>query len=176
MKLTDRDTKIVNFIDKNKGATILQIQKLFFTSYDRTARRLRILNKNKFLKVQVHPILGQKVYYTKKIPSFHSLVITDISILLKDQIKFMQREYKIKNNYVDCIFILKMGKIIILEVDIYNRTRNKKIEEVLTTLSQVKTEVEFIIVCKNKRREKNKNVKYIELKELKNTELIKNTI
>ncbi|SHF15837.1 hypothetical protein [Caloramator proteoclasticus] len=163
MKLTDRDTKIINFINECGGATIEQIQKLFFPSYDMSANRLKILVDNKFLKVKIHPILGKKVYYTKKMPSFHSLCITDIMIQLKDEIKFMQREYKIKNNYVDCIFVLNSGKIIILEVDIYNRTKESKIKSVLEALEQTGATVEVWIVGKGKRREKIKNVKYIEL-------------
>lgn len=78
---------------------------------------------------------------------------SNVTILLKDKIKFMQREYKIKNNYVDCIFILKTGKIIILEVDIYNCTKETKIKDVLNVLAETKATIEFWIVCKCKRRE-----------------------
>lgn len=163
MKLTDRDTKIINFINECGGATIEQIQKLFFPSYDMSANRLKILADNKFLKVKVHPILGKKVYYTKKMPSFHTLVITDITISLKDEIKFMQREYKIKNYTVDCIFVLKSGKIIILEVDIYNRTKKEKIESVLDALRQAGATAEAWVVGKGERREKIKGVKYLKL-------------
>jgi hypothetical protein len=171
MKLTDRDVGIINFIEVNQGATIEQVKKLFFPSYDVAANRLKILSDSKFLKVQVHPVLGKKVYYLKKAPSFHSLIITDVTMLLKDRIKFMQREYKIKNNYVDCIFILETGKIIILEVDVYNRTKESKIKDVLNALAETKATIEFWIVCKCKRREQVRGVKYIEMKELKNTKL-----
>lgn len=163
MKLTDRDTKIINFINECGGATIEQIQKLFFPSYDMSANRLKILADNKFLKVKVHPVLGKKVYYTKKMPSFHTLCITDIAISLKDDIKFMQREYKIKNHIVDCIFVLKSGKIIVLEVDIYNRTKESKIKAVLEALEQAGAAAEVWIAGKRERKEKIKGVKYIEL-------------
>lgn len=171
MKLTDRDVKIINFVEANQGATIEQLQKLFFPSYDVAANRLKILADNKFLKVKVHPTLGKKVYYLKKIPSFHSLVITEVTILLGDKIKFMQREYKIKNNFVDCIFILNLGKIIILEVDIYNRTKENKIKDVLNTLAETKAKIEFWIVCKCERRVRVREVKYIEMKDIKNIKL-----
>lgn len=168
MKLTNRDASIINFIENNQGATIEQLQQLFFPSYNMTAKRLKSLENNKFLKSQIHPILGKKVYYLKKMPSFHTLVITDITILLKDKVKFMQREYKIKNNYVDCIFILKEGKIIILEVDIYNRTKETKIKEVLETLAETKAEIEFWIVCKCERRVRVPKIKYIKINDIKN--------
>lgn len=156
MKLVDRDINIINFITENHGATIEQIQKLFFPSYDMSSKRLKLLADNKYLKVAIHPVLGKKVYYLKKIPSFHSLVVSSVTILLKDKIKFMQREYKVKNNFVDCIFILNTGKIIVLEVDIFNRTKDKKIDEVLSTLSETKAEIEFWIVSKHKRKNNNK--------------------
>lgn len=165
MKLTNRDIKIINFISENNGATIEQIQKLFFPSYDVAANRLKILKDNSFLKSQVHPILGKKVYYLKKVPSLHTLVITDVTIILKDEIKFMEREYKVKNNKVDCLFLLKTGKIIILEVDIFNRTKDKKIDEVMATLAETKTKIEFWIITKYKIQEKKKKtgVEYINI-------------
>ncbi|MEY8001635.1 hypothetical protein AB8U03_15805 [Clostridium sp. Mt-5] len=171
MKLTDRDIKIINFIKNNQGATIGQLQKLFFPSYNMTAKRLKLLLNNKFLKAQMHPVLGKKVYYLKKLPSFHTLVITDMTILLKDKIKFMQREYKIKNNYIDCIFILKEGKIIILEVDIYNRTKETKIKEILKTLAETKAVVEFWVVCRCERRAHVQEIKYIKINDIKNIKL-----
>mgnify|MGYP000863683400 CR=1 FL=1 len=167
MKLTNRDAKIINFIENNKGATIVQLQKIFFPSYDMAAKRLKKLENNKLIKSQIQPTLGKKVYYLSKLPSFHSLVITDVTILLRDKIKFMQREYKIKNNYVDCIFILEDGKTIILEVDIYNMTKEKKIKEVLESLTEIKTRIEFWIVCKYERRNKIKGIRYIKMDELK---------
>lgn len=100
-----------------------------------------------------------------------ALVITDITILLSDKIKFMQREYKIKNNKVDCIFILKMGKIIILEVDIYNRTKETKIKDVTDVLAETKAAVEFWIVCKCKRRSQVRGIKYIEIKNIEDIKL-----
>lgn len=171
MKLTDRDIKIINFINDNTGATIEQLQELFFPSYDMAAKRLKKLLDNKFIKVQVHPILGKKVYYIKKLPSFHSLVITDIAILLKDQVKFMQREYKIKNNQVDCIFILNSGKIIISEIDIYNRTKENKINTIIDTLAETKAKFEIWIVSKHDRREKKEKVRYIKVEEIKDLKL-----
>jgi len=168
MKLTTRDANIINFIENNQGAAIEQLQKIFFPSYSMASKRLKLLEDNKFLKAQIHPVLGKKVYYIKKLPSFHTLVITSIAIFLKDKIKFMQREYKIKNNYVDCIFILKEGKIIILEVDIYNRTKETKIKEVLETLAETKAVVEFLIVCKCERRVRVPKVKYIKINDIKN--------
>lgn len=46
-----------------------------------------------------------------------------------------------------------MGKIIILEVDIYNRTEKIKIDDVLEALAETKATVEFWVICKCERRE-----------------------
>ena len=162
MHLTDRDTEIINWITDNKGATIEQINKLFFTNYTTCSIRLKKLSDNKFLKAAVHPVLGKKVYYTKKMPSYHSLILNDFIIKYKDNIKFIQREYKIKKFIVDCIIILKTDKIIIVEIDIYNKTSKEKISNVMNTLKAAGADFEFWIVCKGKRKDKIKEVKYIE--------------
>ena len=57
MKLTDRDIKIIEYITEVKGATISQIQLLFFPSYNMCGKRLKILVDNGYLKMKVHPIL-----------------------------------------------------------------------------------------------------------------------
>jgi hypothetical protein len=163
MKLTNRDEKIIDYIDINKGATIIQVQKSFFPSYKSCADRLKTLSDNGFLKVDIQPSLGLKVYYTKKMPSYHSLIINDISILLKDKYKFMQREYKIKKYYVDAIFILKDNSIIVTEVEIFNRTSDKKIKEVLEALKETKVKVEYWIVSKRTPQQPNKNVRYVKI-------------
>jgi DNA-binding Lrp family transcriptional regulator len=161
MHLTDRDTEIINWITDNKGATIEQINKLFFTNYTTCSIRLKKLSDNKFLKAAVHPVLGKKVYYTKKMPSYHSLILNDFIIKYKDNIKFIQREYKIKKFIVDCIIILKTDKIIIVEIDIYNRTSKEKINGVMAALKRTGVEFEFCVVCKGKRKEEINGVHYI---------------
>jgi hypothetical protein len=54
-----------------------------------------------------------------------------------------------------------MGKMIILEVDIYNRTKKTKIKYVMNALAETKAAVEFWIVCKCKGREQVRGIKYI---------------
>ena len=81
MKLTNRDVDIINFIDKVKGATIEQIQIMFFPSYDTAKRRLRQLKENNFLKCAIHPVLNKKIYYIKRLPSYHSIIINHVCLL-----------------------------------------------------------------------------------------------
>ena len=86
MRLTSRDIKIIEYIDVFQGGTIEQIKLLFFPSYDMCKKRLKILKDNKFLKADKHPVLNKLVYYNKKMPSYHTLVVNHIRILAKDNI------------------------------------------------------------------------------------------
>lgn len=167
MKLTDRDIEIINFITDNQGATIEQLHELYFPSYSMAAKRLKLLEDNKFLKSAIHPILGKKTYYLKKVPSFHSLVISSVAIQLKGKVDFMEREFKIRNNQVDCMFILKEKKIIILEVDIFNKTKDKKINDITAALAETKAKYEIWIISKHERKEKKCGVKFIKLDDIK---------
>lgn len=153
MRLTTRDIEIINFIESKYGATIEHIQLAFNLNYDVVKKRLKKLQDNKFIKAAMQPILGKKVYYTKKMPSFHTLEITTIELLLKDKIKFSQREYKVEHNKVDLLLVLNDNRIFVIEVDIFNRTSETKINEVINSLTKTKTKIEFIVVSKSKRQE-----------------------
>ncbi|HBJ1646014.1 TPA: hypothetical protein LA462_000468 [Clostridium botulinum] len=172
MKLTDRDIDLIKFLEENTGATIEQLQLLFFTSYSMAAKRLKKLSDNKYIKVSIHPTLGKKVYYKNKIPSFHTLVITDVLIALKDKVVYMKREYKIKKYSVDCIFILENGQIITIEIDIFNRSTEEKILDVYNELLKTKTDVKIVIVSKHKRRQgkkekDNKNIINVDIEKVR---------
>lgn len=172
MELTDRDIDIINFVKENTGATIGQLQELFFPSYSMAAKRLKILANNKYLKETIHPTLGKKVYYIKKIPSFHALVVTEVFVALKDRVAYMKREYEINKKFIDCIFILKNGQIITVEVDIFNRTKEEKLLSIYEELSKTNAPVTMLVVSKHKRRvgpgeKKNKNIKNIRIEEIK---------
>ncbi|RXI70482.1 hypothetical protein [Clostridium tetani] len=161
MKITERDIDIINWIEKNKGATIEQINKLFFTNYTTCSIRLKKLSDNKLLKVELHPVLGKKVYYKKKMPSFHGLVLNDFIIKYKNNTKFTQREFKIKNYVVDGIIVLKTDKIIIVEIDIWNSTKKKKIEDINHMMKEQNVDYEIWIVSKRNKRNKIKGINYI---------------
>lgn len=164
MQLTNRDIEIINFIEKNGGATINQIAQLFFTNYTTCSIRLRKLSDNKFLKVAIQPHLGKKVYYKKKMPSFHALVINNILIENIGNVDFYEREYKIKNFKVDCIIILKSGTLLIIEIDIYNQTKNSKINNLIDILNYANVgKFEIRIYGIRERKDKIKGVKYINI-------------
>lgn len=150
MRLTSRDVNIIEFIQKNTGATIEQIQIMFFPSYNTTKRRLRLLKEGNYLKCSIHPILNKKVYYIKKLPSYHSLVINHVCILLRDKIYKVQREFKVGKYRVDALLILNNKDIIILEVDIFNKTSKNKFINIKNILNSKGLKFKMIIVTKTK--------------------------
>lgn len=161
MQLTYRDNEIIEWVKENKGATIEQINKLFFTNYTTCSIRLKKLADNKFLKSKIHPVMNKKVYYLNKLPSFHALVLNDFIIKYKGQIKIVQREYKIKNYIVDCIIILKTDIIIIVEIDIWNKTSAEKLKAVKEVMEGNKIKNELWVVSKRERKDKITGVNYI---------------
>lgn len=152
MKLTNRDVEILNFLDKVKGATIEQIQIMFFPSYDTAKRRLRQLKENNFLKCAIHPVLNKKIYYIKRLPSYHSIIINHVCILLKDKIYRVQKEFKIDKYKVDALLVLKDKTIVILEVDIFNRTTEEKYINIKKVMDSKKLEFKMLVVEKRKNK------------------------
>lgn len=155
MRLTNRDIKIINFIDNYKGATIEQIRILFFPSYDMAKKRLKILRDNNYIKCVIHPVLNKKVYYLKKVPSYHTLVINEVQILLKERIVDFKREFKIDKFKVDGLLVTRDKKVVVVEVDIFNRTSKEKVNKVKACLkAKLKIDVKVIVVAKEKRKNK----------------------
>lgn len=152
MKLTSRDIDIINFIEKAKGASIEQIQIMFFPSYDTAKRRLRQLKENNFLKCAIHPVLNKKIYYIKRIPSYHSIIVNHICILLKDKIYRVQKEFKIDKYKVDVLLVLRDKTIVIIEVDIFNRTSKEKYLNIKKVMNSKKLEFKMLIVEKRKNK------------------------
>jgi len=130
MKLQNRDIEIINYIEEY-GATIQQIADLFFNgSYESSNKRLRKLEKDKFIKGKLHPVLNKKVYYKRRMPSYHSLAIQDVYIQNRNIIQTYKREAMLDKYKVDALIITKKNNVVILEVDIYNKTKKEKIDAV----------------------------------------------
>ena len=152
MKLTNRDIDIINFVEKAKGASIKQIQIMFFPSYNTAKRRLRQLKENNFLKCAIHPVLNKKIYYIKRLPSYHSIIINHVCILLKDKIYRVQKEFKIDKYKVDALLVLKDKTIVILEVDIFNRTSKEKYINIKKVMDSKGLKFKMLIVEKRKNK------------------------
>ena len=168
MRLTDRDYEIINFIMNNNGATIEQLHKMFFPSYNMCSKRMKKLADNGAIKECMHPTLNKKVYYYKKIPSFHSLIINELVIQLKDKLQYYEREYPIDKFKIDCIMLFKNNHIIAVEIDLFNRTSENKVKKVYDKITQLDKTASVLIVSKCKRMDKldckNKKINIINVK------------
>lgn len=130
MKIQDRDIEIINYIEQY-GATIQQVADLYFGgSYESSNKRLRKLEKDKFIKGKLHPVLNKKVYYKRKPPSYHSLAIQDVYIQNRKNIQSCKREVVLDKYKVDALIITKRNNVVVLEVDLWNKTKKEKIDSV----------------------------------------------
>ena len=168
MRLTDRDYEIINFIMNNNGATIEQLHKMFFPSYNMCSKRMKKLADNGAIKECMHPTLNKKVFYYKKIPSYHSLIINDLVIQLKDKLQYYEREYPIDKFKIDCIMLFENNHIIAVEIDLFNRTSENKVKKVYDKITQLDKTASVLIVSKCKRKDKldgkNKKINIINVK------------
>lgn len=161
MKLQDRDIDIINHSEKN-GGTIQQYADLFFKgSYNASKHRLKILNENKLIKCDNHPIVNKKVYFKGKIPSYHGIIAQDIYIKNKDMIQEFKREAKLDKFKVDIFIITKKVNIYIIEIDIFNKTSKEKIEAVRKYIKIKLNKEPRIIVLNKSDIEKQNSIKLI---------------
>lgn len=150
MKLTNRDLEIIDHLEAVGGATIEQINALFFPSYTRASQRLKQLSKNKFIKAHIQPTIGKLTYYTDKMPSYHTLVINEILIVLTGKYKGYKRPKKpiAKHLQPDLIVQLKNGKYLMFEIEIFNKVSDKRIEYICKTIEDMSMDCDLWIVSK----------------------------
>ena len=149
MKLQDRDCDIINHAEKI-GGTIQQYADLWWNgNYKMADKRLITLEKGKLIKGSLHPILNRKVYYKKKLPSYHALIAQDIYIKNKDIIDSFKREAKLDKYQVDVLIITKKLNIYVIEIDIFNKTSKDKIEAIKKYIKiKLGKEARIIIISK----------------------------
>ena len=116
----------------------------------------------------MHSTLNKKVYYYKKIPSFHSLIINELVIQLMDKLQYYEREYPIDKFKIDCMMLLNNNHIIAVEIDLFNRTSENKVKKVYDKITQLDKSASVLIVSKCKRMDKldckNKKINMIKVK------------
>lgn len=162
--LTDRDNLILQFIEQYGGITIKQASKLFFReakySDDIARKRLKKLAENEELKYDKDWVTNQRVYYTKKKPSSHTLVLLNLYSEIvgagADIIEF-EKEYKIDNICRPDGFVIfsynGKGKVVFIEVDMQNKTSLEKYQKLYETQlfqKEYGTFPEVIILCSNR--------------------------
>ncbi|MDS0526077.1 hypothetical protein NNC19_10330 [Clostridium sp. SHJSY1] len=78
-----------------------------------------------------------------------------MQILLKEKIVDFKREFRIGKFKVDGLLVTKDKRVVVIEVDIFNRTSKEKISKVKASLkSKLGVDVNVVVVSKVKRKEK----------------------
>lgn len=139
--LTDRDNKIIKFLDDYKLATTSTISTIFFNGSIRpTTRRLKLLREHGFIKSYQEFVSLEQVHYTIRKPCQikHTVIMTNfIAKLYENNIEILKlrKEFKIGTIRSDLLLVCKINK---------------------------KTYIYFIEVCNTKAFD---DKKYIKLKE-----------
>lgn len=153
MRLTDRDIEIINFVEEFQGATIEHLHLMFFPSYDMAKKRLKKLQDCKFLKAEIHPVTGTKVYYKKRLPSYHTLMLNTVYVMRKDCIAKFVREFKIADYKADGLIVTKSKRVFLIEIDIFNKTSKNKIKNMKERMNrEIKQDITCIVITRQARR------------------------
>lgn len=141
--LTSRDFNIIEFVGKYGCITSNQAYKIFFNHAKQgeliARRRLKKLADSKELLVMEDWKTNQKIYYLKKKPSIHTIKCIDFYAELVFQgadILQFKRELKLHKCTPDAFIAFKIngkGKMIMLEVDLYNKTNPEKYKPLYET-------------------------------------------
>lgn len=133
------DNDILDFVNEFGGITIEQANKIFFRTkygYDTAKRRLRKLKEEGFLKVSKDFLTQKNVYYTYKKPSSHKIMLLNLyaeMINLEVEIVHFENEFKLLDKKADALFVTKykgIAKIILVEIDINNKTKDTKYKKI----------------------------------------------
>ncbi len=135
--LTNRDIKVIDFLEKYKIAKLTTIQNLFFPSLRTAQLRMKKLHDKKVVKREKDIYSSEYMYYIRK-PSQvkHSLIIADVLGRINNMnsieiIKF-DNEFTINNIRSDFFIAYKYKKtgfIALGEVELSNNNIQKKTEK-----------------------------------------------
>ena len=135
--LTDRDNKIIEFLQDFKCATTSTIADIFFPSLRTAQRRLKYLSEHGYIKSYQEHIILEKIYYIKKKPSQlkHSLILSSfIAEIKKANIEILKYrvQFKLGNTIPDCLLVLRYNNrnyIYLVECENTKQFNLKKYED-----------------------------------------------
>lgn len=144
--ITERDKKILKWIESFNSITIDQCSKLFFStskmSYDLARKRLRYLNREGAIKRYRKDPKSETVYFMDKRLKVHDLKILDVIVALqqfnKTEIKIIIQNKiqinKFTSYVIDATVVLDNKYPILIEVDYTHYTNDKKIINIINYL------------------------------------------
>lgn len=137
MIVTERDKKVLNFIEKFNVATTDTIQELFYPSIRVAQHRLKLMYDNKLLKRERDNFTSQYIYYVRKPKQLrHNLLLTDFYREMNRivDIELFEKEFIIDNVRADGLIAYRYknkGYIACIEVQIANEPLNVEKYEML---------------------------------------------
>ena len=136
MIVTERDRKVIDFINKFNTATTKTIQELFYPSLRVAQNRLKLMTDNKILKRDRDHFTSQFHYYTDTKPRqvYHNLLLADFYKELNKVagIKVFRKEFEIGNLRSDGLVGYRLNNtnyIAFVEVELSNKPDVKKYED-----------------------------------------------
>lgn len=107
--ITDRDMKIIRYLEQYKYATLEHLQKIFFkhqkNGYNIARRRMAEIKKAGYVKVERHMEIGNRLLFMYnekgiKLPTRHRLILLDLLANLH-YLDFNVREFTIEKRWMD---------------------------------------------------------------------------
>ena len=135
--LNSKYDEILGFVDMYGAISIDIAKNLFYNTkygYDSSKRALSKLSKAKYLKTTTDFLTNKKIYYKTKSISSHKLMLLNLYsqfISLGAEVIRFEREKPMNTIRADGIIIYKINgvaKILLLEIDINNRTKVDKFQ------------------------------------------------
>ena len=130
--------EILSYIEEHKFITIDICKNLFYNTkygYDSARRTLSKLAEERLVKVSIDFATNKKVFYIKKKPSIHRIIIYNVYskiTTLVDKVLEFNVEYKSESVISDGFIIYKKDGIIkalLIEIDLQNRTKLNKYDK-----------------------------------------------
>lgn len=180
MCLTNKYLDILNFVEEHGAITIDIAKELFYNTqygYDSSRRALKSLVSANYLNISKDFVTGKNIYYSKKSISSHKLMLLRLYsriISIGAEVIEFKKEYKANNYISDGLIIYKFNgkiKIVLVEVDINNKTKESKYVEIYESGYYQRTFGTFpriMVIDKNaearkkKKGEKRINFEYID--------------
>lgn len=137
--LTERDRKILIFIERFKCITIQQAAKMFFSdskhSYDLARKRLKKIEEMNCIKHSSNTVTMERVYYTDTKPTPHTLYLLNFYTELVSKgckVIDFKREPHYMNIVPDAFIHFEYSgkeKIAFIEIDLTHKSDLKRYEE-----------------------------------------------
>lgn len=162
--ITDRDRRIIKFVEMHKSITINQCAILYFyghkQAYDQARKRLQVIHKEGLLKRYRKDPKHEAVYYIDKKLKVHDIklidVLSNLATIKGFKVLEVKKETKFEMSFQNITYIVDGTLVIkednkflpiLIEIDYTHYTSKEKILDIIEHLEEKKkTKFIFIVV------------------------------